>query len=431
MNIVSKNFSIYLNNGYNYKNILSSWNESFENVYSQVRKGNYLSKEFRLKYNEYPKYPLLFKYMKHSEKYDIIKIRESLFITEEDLVNSIDENTIGLKVLLDKYPEYENDLIFDINLQRTFFTTTNELYDKDLYFLDQLNTSNYQNLMYTLIGSTYEPTILRAKELQTSRLPYAFTVLYFLCYIMPSICDIKYKLPYFIIENARFIPTKIHTEFDKFLNSYPIEQVQWRNEQDIYERTSYIYDHAENRIVTNRLQDVIIDLLKYDDLNGPEISEYILGENISLNELLSETNDSILDVHNNTVIIVSNAQLNKEIITSEVTNIILRNVYTYIFPSEYVLSLVSNELVGVIGRLPTYYEEFLNNRNSDPLLDISELLMSILFNTISIQQLKHFSHDYTSIPKNETDDILSLDRETAILSVFLDRINDINIKKYI
>jgi len=420
MNVVSKNFSIYLNNVYNYNSILENWNESFKYIYEKIRNGNYISNNFKL-INGDSKYPNSFKYIKEYKKYNINKIRESSLLSINDLMEMIKSENIGLKISADKIPNSEDELIFDVNLNRTYHTDLNELYNISDYFFDLLNVREYFNPMFLLIGFPFENNITSSKKIQTSKISYFIPVYIFIVELLNLVTKVRKEIPYNIVDNSSFSINSIYNDFIEFLNLYSIEDIKQNN---IISK-SELKDDLENNILTNENRNIITD--DNIDLNIEE--KYILNDKI-ISKLMDTEENRVITTENKDVITLP-SRMNKEVIAQDVSEIIIKNIYNNCFFSKDLKDKISYELIWIIGKLPKYFSNFLIDKNINPSLNISELYTTSLFQVVAIKIMIYILNNFNIIEQDQKDDALSLDRETQIISIFLNRVNSFNLKHYL
>ena len=145
MSLLSENLGIYFGATYNYPEILSTFRNSFSLVYDVVKNNETINIDFKKTFSDYPKYPDNFVYVSSLTNFNIQKIRECTLDSVDVLIDSIDDDVLTLKYILDRIPTSRDDLIYDINLQNTYFKTIQDLYDPNMLFLNYFNIQQYQN----------------------------------------------------------------------------------------------------------------------------------------------------------------------------------------------------------------------------------------------------------------------------------------------
>lgn len=253
---ISRNLSIYLNNVFNFKYINDSLSNSFNQVFDEIIQGQRLSINFRKTFDDYPRYPYYYKYIEKMGIYNLLKIKQVTLDSVDKLIDSIDSDTISLKSVLDDYPIMKNDLIYDINLQLTYFTDQENLYNFLKFFLNFYGQEEYDNICYYLMGPSFHDNNDACEFSQQA------VVMYYLSRLIIRITDFGTQFSDFMTNEDIFEESKVVTSFNSFIDSQQDDisshlcQIVCRNVYNMINISDVIINLVKNAILED------IDVLK-------------------------------------------------------------------------------------------------------------------------------------------------------------------------
>lgn len=242
---ISRNLSIYLNNVFNFKYINDSLSNSFNHVFDELVQGQRISLNFKRTFDDYPRYPYYFKYIERTGLYNLLKIKQITLDSVNQLVDSIDSDTISLKPMLDGYPVNKDDFIYDINLQLTYFTNQSNLYDFLKFFLNFYGQEENDNICYYLMGPSFHDNTDACEFSQQ------VVMMYYLIQLIPRITNFGTQFSDFLSNENIFEDTEILTSFNSFVDT---------QEDDISSHLCQIVCRNVYNMIN--ISDVIINLVK-------------------------------------------------------------------------------------------------------------------------------------------------------------------------
>jgi hypothetical protein len=397
MKLISKNLSIYLNNTYNYNTLLNKWKTSLTNIYSQLRKGFYLSHEFKYIKRQYPKYPFPFKRIKNTKNYNYYKIYNLSSSSNELILSAIPDDLMYIKTKIDKVPNDQYSFDFDYDLQQSYF---------------EYLSNNIPIDCYTIMGDLFSnlKTDKRAIEQYFS--------FKFLHSLLKKHSNIKQSIASPILIDNYFSQQSIKDEFVYFMNSYTVEDLEVEDESvDI--NYDYLVTQSGDSLVSIDGSSIVCSLPE-TDIYGPELSMYKPknGKYVDVvrdNELLV-----VKSIKEDRNVIVTDARMYKEVIAEELSLIILRHIYSTYRESNVVLEKLKNSIVQHVLNLPSVFNKYLKSINTDSSLDISDTMHEVYIQLIASQFIKF-------IQCNQTTDH---DKESQIIRHYLNRISGKNLRNY-
>lgn len=211
MEIISRNLSIYFKNVYDFVSIMDRLGNMFNDTFNEIKDGTNVPVDFKIKVQNYPKYPIDVKYIPNAGVYDISKIRESTTDSVSYLIDLINENAIDLKASFDLYPVTRQSLINDIKLQYTYFTSINDLYPRTKYFLNYNDYEEYDNLFYQLLGTSYHSNHDDVEFAQQ------WVTFNFLVYMIPRISNFKTVFSQYILGNDVYTNEYVSNQFNNYV----------------------------------------------------------------------------------------------------------------------------------------------------------------------------------------------------------------------
>jgi len=392
MKIVSNNFNIYLNNVYNFDSITMEWLASFSNVFQHISKGQLIDFTFKDTLNEYPKYPLNYAYVRDIGKFDILKVRELTLDTVNGLMEAIDPDIVFLKPLFDSFPELPDSFVFDVDLQRTYFTKTSDLYNQSKFFLNNYNFQEFDNLMQFVSGAYYDET---TKDLPM--LP-QYLMLYLLVYLVPRMSTFRRQFTDYSLSNNVFTQDFVSTQFKEFITdsigtiSSHLCNITTKNIYSMVDISNSITDLVTTKLtgtipeIGDAFETFLLNIAEDPELNMSKIVNDCMAHVGSLN-VLSEifTTGNII----NTSTLVGFDIKENDIINNHLAKVHQYNIKSYLFmsylykfwPIKYfnVLSILSKEYVErEIMPISSY---FLDSA------DIGSYMLNFANNGINIEEL--------------------------------------------
>lgn len=225
MSILSENLNTYLGSTYNFANILSDFENTFGYIYNIVKANSIININFKKTFSNYPKYPSDFIYVTSTSDINIQKIRECTYDSVDVLLDSIDEDVLNLKYTLDKIPTNLNDMLYDINLQKTYFNDIVDLYDTSTSFLNYFNIQEYSNEVNKCFGEPINTVTDNYHFLQQ------FMFMFGLVQVLPKMMNLRKQYSDYVISKDIVSAENTITSFNNYLDN---------NIQDISEHLSDI-----------------------------------------------------------------------------------------------------------------------------------------------------------------------------------------------
>lgn len=163
-NVVSENYSIYLNNVTNYTLFFNRMTNYSDYLLSKVTNGDYIGKELREDLENYPKFPYNFLPISNITDFDIYKIYSATRQPKEVLSNLIPNSLLPLKHTLDQLPPSRDKFFSQLYLQKIFIEDiTNNNFNANQNLLGLLFNVEDTDFFYKSIGS---PTISNIKDVE-------------------------------------------------------------------------------------------------------------------------------------------------------------------------------------------------------------------------------------------------------------------------
>jgi len=279
MQLVSRSFSIYLNNVYNYQTCITRWGNIFRNTLDTLRDNQYIGLDF----NSYPYYPNNYKYINDISKYNSLKIDNSSTDAVKTLVDQIPSEGINLKYKLDKYPISLSKLKFESDFQTTYFTSIDELYPSK-YFLNNNEYVEYDNLLYEILGTEFSSAISNS-EITFTQL---YTLFHYFIHIFPKLSNLTLQITNRIVNTNSFSNSLLRSSFEGSITDLNTNNVISTDIINIISNTTYLMLKSSNLIKTN-LHNVV-------NLTLPELSNKFTNylEDININHSV-EVSKSIIN----------------------------------------------------------------------------------------------------------------------------------------
>lgn len=311
MKILDSNFSIYLDNVFNFNNILTNWNNSFTYIYELLKQNKKISinlKEY-IKHFEH-KFPDNFKIISNINKFNQQKIKDATYNNTEDILNVIDDETLVLKNNLDEIDKKLEDLTFSRNLQITFLEDINKLYNIDEYFVN--NSSKYievYNKYYDIVGNINDEYTANGDCIQS------FINFIFLTNIFNETTNFRSMISNYLVSFDIINRNSISNVFNNILNINILELKEILTNTILTHNYQTVYPAPKvKKIISDTINDNIQSLkdefIKYININyikyNTEFARYLtdtcihgLSKDI-LVELIKD-GSSIIDIYNSSL----------------------------------------------------------------------------------------------------------------------------------
>jgi len=215
MSNLSSAYGSYMTHFHKFKPRLDTFSESFNQVYDLIQSGQYIDCDLDKRMDDYPKYPCIYQYFNKTKNFDLWKIYNCVLDTVDKLKDYItSKSALSLRIDLDKIP---NDIIKirnDVNLQYTFSSRINDLFDLKQHFHDYSRLKKIINFYNSLDETSYNEGFNDS----SSSFIHTFLFDFLFRQQLRNSSNFSSKLGLYCIDNDIFSGSNIKNSFNTFID---------------------------------------------------------------------------------------------------------------------------------------------------------------------------------------------------------------------
>lgn len=151
--VVSQNFSIYLNSICNFSSFLETNNSYVNLLYDKLKLGYYIGSDYKEEIKKYPKYLDNFIPITKTHLFNYPRIYETSLEDSSVLVSLIPKELLHLKNSCDKIPNKKDQIQFESAFEKLYYYSITQSYNHIYEFLVNQNIRDYRNHFYKFFGS--------------------------------------------------------------------------------------------------------------------------------------------------------------------------------------------------------------------------------------------------------------------------------------